>query len=362
MSERAELIAALEEGRQAGAWPMASLWVSARGEVFEAAVGGAGPDTLWDLASLTKPMVVGTLAMEAVTSGALVLDAPIAGFEPVGSDGVVREVAPLTWRALLGHRAGLPAWKDLVFALPEPRSAGSAEARYAVRALVRMAARERDVRRGVEYSDLGYLLAGMLLEERLGLDLAAQTGLGGVFLPEVVGRQVAPTGWCPWRRREVALGEVHDPNAWVLGGVAGHAGLFGTAAGVGRWARGLLRRSRGEATGCRLDAIAQDVVSAFWAREQGGSWVLAWDTKSETGSSAGTRISHDSVGHLGFTGTSVWIDRRRDLVVVLLSNRVALGTTAIAAIKTMRPKVHDAVVAALGSIFETDETEGPEAS
>lgn len=355
------LEAVLEEGRRLGAWPMASLWVARGDEVLDVHVGGASAETLWDVASLTKPMVVGTLAMEAVSDGRLALDEAIGGFEPVGSDGLVREVAPLTWRGLLGHRAGLPAWKDLVFALPEPRVAGSEAARYAVKSLVRMAARERDPGRGVEYSDLGFMLLGWFLEERLGVGLDEGLEGIGVFCPDVAGRVVAPVGWCPWRRREVAPGEVHDPNAWVLGGVAGHAGLFSTAAEVGRWARGLLRRSRGERSGSpRLDRIRPEVVEHFWdpgqrgvdGRGQLSSWVLGWDTKSETGSSAGTLILPGSVGHLGFTGASVWIDRVRDLVVVLLSNRVALGAPAIPVIKAMRPRVHDAVVACCG---ETDE-------
>lgn len=350
---REALTAVLEEGRRAAAWPMASLWVGRGDETFEAHVGGASAETLWDVASLTKPMVVGTLAMEAMSDGRLDLDEVIAGFEPVGSDGLVRDVAPLTWRSLLGHRAGLPAWKDLVFALPEPRVAGSEAARYAVRALVRMAARERDPGRGVEYSDLGFMLLGWLLEDRLGASLDEALGGMGVFCPEVKGRELAPAGRCPWRGREVALGEVHDPNAWMLGGVAGHAGLFSTAAEVGQWARGLLRRSRGEPSGlARLDRIEPEVVQHCWdpaqrgrdARGELSSWVLGWDTKSETGSSAGTLMSPGSVGHLGFTGTSVWVDRVRGLVVVLLSNRVALGGAAIPVIKTMRPRVHDAVV------------------
>lgn len=352
---REVLAAVLEEGRRAGAWPMASLWVGRGDEGVEAHVGGASAETLWDVASLTKPMVVGTLAMEAVSDGRLVLDEVMAGFEPVGADGLVRDVTPLTWRSLLGHRAGLPAWKDLVFALPEPRVAGSEAARYAVRALVRMAARERDPRRGVEYSDLGFMLLGWLLEERLGVRLNGATAGLGVFCPGERGRHVAPAGWCPWRGREVLLGEVHDPNAWVFGGVAGHAGLFATVAEVGLWGRGLLRRSRGEPSGSpRLDRIRPEVVQHFWdpgqrgfdARGERSSWVLGWDTKSATGSSAGTLMSPDSVGHLGFTGTSVWVDRVRDLVVVLMSNRVALGPTAIPVIKVMRPRVHDAVVRA----------------
>lgn len=346
---------ALEGARAAGAFPMGSLGVWRRGEpLLMEHVGGASEATCWDLASLTKPMAVGSLAMAAVSSGQLTLDEPIIGFEPVTSDGDVLPAPPLTFRALLGHRSGLPAWKDLVFALPEPRVAGSAEARYAVRALVRMAARERDPGGRVEYSDLGYMMLGWLLEERLGISLGALSGIGGVFCPEV---ETAPTGRCPWRGRQVAPGEVHDPNAWVLGGIAGHAGLFGRLTEVGGWANGLLARSRGEPTGVPLlDRVRREVVHAFWDLSQRGvgrdgapsTWVLGWDTPSEVGRSAGRFISKDAVGHLGFTGTSVWVDRARELVIVLLTNRVAAGAHAVFAMKRARPAIHEAVYERLG--------------
>jgi len=337
---------------------MGAVWVGCCDEVWgEGFCGGAGPDTHWDLASLTKPMTVGTLAMEAVSDGRIRLgEVAVQGLWPSAGVGGPPEPRPgdeaLTWEALLGHRAGLPSWKDLVEALPEPRVAGSAAARYAVMALVRMAAREREQGSAVEYSDLGYILLGDALEAKLRIALREVDWIGGVYCPGVDAGEFAATGWCPWRGREVGPGEVHDPNAWVMGGVAGHAGLFGTASMAGRWASGLLARSEGRATGdARLDRIAPEVVNDFWRLSRRGvsrsgepaTWVLGWDTPSGSASSAGRQVSPDAVGHLGFTGTSVWIDRTRRLVVAVLTNRVKLGAGAIAAWKAFRPQLHEAI-------------------
>lgn len=324
----------LESGVRQRAYPMASAWVAHDGRfVAEAAVGGASPRTRFDLASLTKPMVVVDVAMRAVTDGWLDLEAPISAELP----------SFVTPYALLGHRAGLPAWKDLVAALPPPREPGSDPARYAVDALVRQAAREADPGRGVEYSDLGFILLGRWLEQLTGRDLDALATVGSY---RGLRRRRAPsipsTGWCPWRRRELQ-GEVHDPNAWVMGAIAGHAGLFATASEVGAWALGL-ERLAAEARGPA--GIAPEVVRWFWdpAHRLGdASWVLGWDTPSAGASTAGTRVSDLAVGHLGFTGTSVWIDRRARLVTVLLTNRAALGAPAQARLRAFRPRFHDRV-------------------
>ncbi len=322
------------------AFPMASAWVAFEGRlVGEACVGGAERGTIWDLASLTKPMATAQVAMEAVSRGDVALSDRISEDLP----------AWVTVENLLGHRAGLPAWKDLVQALPPPRLAGSSEARYAVDALVRIAAREGDPGRGAEYSDLGFILLGRYLEACLGAGLDS---LVGGYRP---GRGTfAGTGRCPWRQREL-LGEVHDPNAWVMGGVAGHAGQFATAAEVGEWALGLERRARGETTGhVRADAIDPGVLRDFWdPGRKAKSWVLGWDTPSGEASSAGRNASPGTVGHLGFTGTSVWIDRDIRLVVVLLTNRVALGPEAQPHLKAFRTRFQDAVreLASSVSIF-----------
>jgi CubicO group peptidase (beta-lactamase class C family) len=153
--------------------------------------------------------------------------------------------------------------------------------------------------------------------------------------------RAVPTGHCPRRQRQ-AHGEVDDLNAWVLGGVAGHAGLFATAAEVGGWALELANSAAD-----RGGPIAGEVVREFWdPLNRAGAestWVLGWDTPTSPNSTAGTRASSAAVGHLGFTGTSVWIDRAHDLIVVLLTDRVALGPTSKAKMRGFRPRFHDGI-------------------
>jgi len=343
MSQRtflAGLERALSRGVRARAFPMASLWVAAEGEVLgQVSVGGASAATRFDTASLTKPITVVTAAMRAVSERLVSLGEGVASDLP----------SHVTVEGLLGHRAGLPAWKDLVLALPPPRRPGHAESRYAVMALVRQAARDADPDRGVEYSDLGFILLGDFLARRLGAPLESLTPIGAYRGTRAPPRsqidRFAPTGYCAWRQGHVQ-GVVHDPNAWVMGGVAGHAGIFATADEVGRWALALERLDHEGRASRLVRGIDRGVLQDFWdpGRRQGAAtWVLGWDTPSPGASSGGRAISPRSVGHLGFTGTSVWIDRERRLVTVLLSNRVALGAAAQARLKAFRPELHDAV-------------------
>ena len=156
---------------------------------------------------------------------------------------------------------------------------------------------------------------------------------------------IAPTEVEPWRGR-LLVGEVHDNNAWALGGVAGHAGLFGTAPAVGAFARALLRSLfPGSATGPRLSS--PDTARHFTDRAgtPGSSRALGWDTMLPT-SSCGTRMSPRSIGHVGFAGTSLWIDLERGVYIVLLTNRVH-PTSRNDDIRLVRPAFHDAVIAGL---------------
>jgi CubicO group peptidase (beta-lactamase class C family) len=151
--------------------------------------------------------------------------------------------------------------------------------------------------------------------------------------------RTAPTEVDEWRGR-LLVGEVHDENTWALRGAAGHAGLFGTAAAVGAFARAVLRTIAGEPI-----VASPETVRTFITRTNvpGSSRALGWDTMLPT-SSCGTQLSHTSIGHTGFTGTSLWIDWERDLYVVFLTNRVH-PTRTNEAIRTVRPQLHDAVVA-----------------
>ena len=148
--------------------------------------------------------------------------------------------------------------------------------------------------------------------------------------------QIAPTEDDPWRGR-LLHGEVHDGNAAALGGVAGHAGLFGTAQAVGQVTKAWLDSYSGKPS-----LFQRDVVRQFVKAQPGTSWGLGWDTPSQP-SSSGQWFSPESFGHLGFTGTSIWIDPIKELEVIFLSNRVH-PTRENQAIKTFRPKLHDVII------------------
>lgn len=302
------------------------------------------PDTIYDLASLTKPVVAALYAW-AASRGALGVDERMADLLP--------GPLPAHWQALtiadlLCHTGGLAAHRDF--------SALSAEAiRHAVFVEPPVAApRDHAI-----YSDLGYMALGWALESRLGasLDVLLERARGPLELGSLNFRtgertRVAPTERCA--RRGLVRGLVHDQNAWALGGVCGHAGLFGTASEVAHFADALRRCAETTST---LGAT----VRSFWdeARptREPTTWRLGWDTPTVGHSSAGSHMSARAVGHLGFTGTSVWVDRDRAFTVVLLTNRVHPVVEQEPAIKRLRPRFHDAVVAAVDGAMDLRPTE-----
>lgn len=314
--------------------------------------------TIYDLASLTKPLATVTAMALLVQCGQCRLDSRI--------DSVLQElegsaVGSATLRQLLTHSSGLPGWRGFYEQLsPNAVLPSSLEARVeAGRRVVHMIAKETLVygmgERSV-YSDLGFMLLGLAIERLSGIPLDrfvrehiiqplnAQTLC---FLPtdsegesnkNSMIRSVAPTEQDSWRGR-LLCGEVHDENAAALGGVAGHAGLFGTAEAVlavtGAWLAAYHNKP---------SILNSDVVLEFSKRQlqiPGSSWAIGWDTPSPP-SSSGRYFSSQSFGHLGYTGTSIWIDPVRELEVVLLSNRVH-PTRKNDGIRACRPMIHDLI-------------------
>jgi CubicO group peptidase (beta-lactamase class C family) len=314
--------------------------------------GGAAvaEDTKYDLASLTKPFVA-VAALRLAEQGVVELDAR--------ADSVLADVrggqgGVATLEQLLSHRSGLAPWGGLY--LDVPHEPGTSAAR---RWILSEASRrvEKPPNTETAYSDLGYIIAGDVLARAAGaplekvverevtvpLGIDAEVFFAGVLPAErkaELMRRAAPTERCDWRGR-IVVGEVHDENSFALGGVSGHAGLFGTSHGVAVFGNAMLDVLDGTSTLLNAKSLEQ----ALEKRDEVGRYRMGWDTKSGTPSSAGRHLGPRTFGHLGFTGTSIWIDPDARVVVVLLTNRVH-PSRANEKIKGFRPAFHDGVVAA----------------
>jgi CubicO group peptidase (beta-lactamase class C family) len=309
------------------------LWEYATGRLtYEPEAPFAAPDTLYDLASLTKVIAATTVAMRLVHRGALSLDRRVRDWMPEWATG---PFATVRVRDLLDHSSGLSAWLPLF-----QSNKGRDEYRRALAVL----APEYPAHSKSVYSDLGFLVLGHVLESTAEstLDVLFDEFRSAASLPDTLTygaadtQNVAPTEFDPWRGR-LCAGEVHDENAFALGGVAAHAGLFGTARGVAAFARVVLRAFREQTP---LGAPALMSVFASRSGVPGSSRALGWDTMLST-SSCGTRMAPDAIGHTGFTGTSLWIEPGRDRYYVLLTNRVH-PTRQNEQIRGVRRAWHDA--------------------
>jgi len=289
-------------------------------------------DTVYDLASLTKVLATTPRAMQALEAGALSLDARVADHVSAWR-GADRE--HVTIADLLEHTSGLTAY------LPFFRDhRGRADFERAIGTLpLEYAPRTQSI-----YSDLGFILLGFILDD-VGFSLGSSSLQAGDPLtfnpPRSWKDRTAPTELDLWRGR-LLQGEVHDENTWALGGIAGHAGMFGTAAAVGSFAREVLNGLRGRTTFARAETFARFATKST---VPGSSRAVGWDTMLPT-SSCGTRLSTRALGHTGFTGTSLWIDPELDLYVVLLTNRVHPSRDNNA-IQPVRRAVHDAIATKL---------------
>jgi CubicO group peptidase (beta-lactamase class C family) len=332
LARRAFPAAVIDVGRTA-----APLWQEAFGALtYDPASAPTSLETIFDLASLTKVIATTSLVMRQVGAGALRLDTTVADVLPGWRhEGCCR----IHLRHLLDHSAGFPARVTLY---ESASGRGSLEA--AIRALPRMAAPGA----ASVYSDVGFMLLGFLLETWTGRPLDDQfraiatllDGEIGYRPPAAACDRIAPTEFDPWRGR-LLRGEVHDEHAAALGGIAGHAGLFGTGPAAGAFARLVLRTFR-EPTPLGSPALMRRFAAPS---ETPGSRALGWDTM-QPASSCGTKLSPAAIGHTGFTGTSLWVDPDQDLYVALLTNRVH-PTRRNEALIALRPQVHDAIVADL---------------
>ena len=299
--------------------------------------------TLFDIASLTKIIATTPLAMMAVQEGRLKLDASVQSYLPLFD-----RAEKITIRHLLAHNSGLPAWLPL---FQETLGKSCSTEEISEQFIASINATKLIQAPGIKkiYSDLGFMLLGFIFEKiyaekisSLFIKLIAQPcGLQETCYnplqknPNSSELNIAATESCPWRGKTLQ-GEVHDDNAFVLGGAAGHAGLFSTAQDLHRFTIFLLQTYSG-----KNEKLNASTFRAFVENPDG--FRLGWDSVSRPQSQAGKYFSAQTIGHLAFTGCSYWLDLQDLKSIILLTNRVHPSRDN-AAIKSFRPKIHDLLV------------------
>ncbi len=341
----------VQRGITAGGYPGASVVVGRKGAaVWQKGFGKlswspvsspvTADRTIYDVASLSKVVGTTTAVMILFDEKKVELDAPVFRYLPAVSGGAKDRV---TVRDLLTHRSGLPAGRDLWRAARSPQEA---------RDMVLATPLSYSPNQGYVYSDLGADVLGMIVEsvagERLDTFLARRVfgplGMNDTFYrpPDSVRYRTAPTEVTPPRGYPLK-GEVHDENAYALGGVAGHAGLFSTAADLSIFAQMMLNGGKYDG----VEIFSDSTVSLF-IRRAAGHRALGWDT-ADGDYGSGRYLTERAYGHTGYTGTSIWIDPDREMFVVLLTNRVHASKAQRPAkiIADIRSDLSDAAVLAV---------------
>jgi len=306
-------------------------------------------DTVFDLASLTKPLATTLAVMQLIQESMLSIDQPAVSVLPRFLDPLMSQV---TIRHLLSHSSGLADYRPYYLNLRQfPLNARKKELekRIASERLIGVPGNQ------VLYSDLGFMIlrwiietvAGKRLDHFLSESFYHPLGLERLFFIDLNQQachdNIAATELCAWRNT-LLKGKVHDDNAFVTGGIDGHAGLFGSAADVAKLISVLLSDCRGQSGWSFFDS---KLIRGFWSRQTPSGRALGFDMPSAEGASCGRFFSRNSVGHLGYTGTSFWIDPDQAIFVVLLTNRVHPSRYNVR-IRRFRPDIHDAIMVNMG--------------
>ncbi|CAK8715284.1 MAG: CubicO group peptidase, beta-lactamase class C family [Candidatus Electronema aureum] len=319
------------------------IWLAAVGNKDSRDLSAITADTLFDLASLSKALSTTLIYYSLFAENKIQPDATLADLL---QEAVPSDKKQITLRSLLSHSSGFAAYQ------PWFRDFAPVQSQENKARLLRLIFDEPLVYPSASrcvYSDLGFILLGHLAEELTGKNLVANfreriTAPLGLekelfYLPDAKEQaRCAATESCSWRGR-IIKGEVHDEHCWLLHGVAGHAGLFGTAAGVLRFCGAILDGWQGRDIGCSWSEYLSQGLQRQLPEQ---TWCLGFDTPSAGASSSGRYFSATSIGHLGFTGTSFWIDPEKELIVVLLTNRVH-PSRENTKIRQFRPYFHDAL-------------------
>jgi len=365
---------AFEEAVSQGVFPGAVVLVSKDEEiVYENAFGyrslipektALQLNTIFDLASLTKPLATTVAIMLLIGGKKIRLDDQVTRFIP--TFGVFGKHLS-TVRQLLNHSSGLPAWKPYYEGMVKMEKSGRINfiaSRAAKGYVLEEIHREKPLTPpGTQalYSDLGFMVLGEIVEALTGFNLDRfcqdrifkPLGLRSTAFVDLtklrtrrlqpVKQTIAPTENCPWRKR-ILCGEVHDDNAYAMGGVAGHAGLFSSARDIHTLMVRLNHCFHG-----KDNFLPQSLVQEFLTKDQtikDSTHALGWDTPSLEKSASGSYFSPRSVGHLGFTGTSIWWDLEKSCHIILLTNRVH-PSRQNEKIRDFRPYIHDLIMKAL---------------
>jgi serine-type D-Ala-D-Ala carboxypeptidase len=369
-----QLTTLLEKHIETGEFPSAVYLVGERGEIIYTAALGYSvvepyrlankPDTIYDLASLTKPLITTLLCAKRIELGELTLDSSVSHYL-AEFDRTDKQM--ITVRELLTHTSGLPAWRPLyLLTEDEPERAAGAIANLTL---------EYKTGTRVVYSDLGFIALGILLERMTGQrladlakheifeplklehtffnpEIALQTGIaacetGNAYEVEM-SRQMGDEPY-PNSRQRLIWGEVHDGNAYFLGGAAGHAGLFSNARETFTIAQQFV------AAGSKL--LKAETCSLFRENMTAGleeARSIGWQLAATRDSTGGTGLPPDSFGHNGFTGTSLWIDAEHERIFILLTNRTHARALPFANINAVRREFHNLAVKTLASTDYTD--------
>lgn len=360
----------MEDAIEEGVFPGGVLLVYSKGDVvfFEAfGYSMIYPEkrimktgTYFDVASLTKVVVTVSIVMGLVEKGLIQIDQKLRDFYP----DIDTKKAEITIGDLLSHSSGLPSWHPIYLEIEEEGRrtgvgimGGKKAWDFAIKRINEMALLYEPGSRHI-YSDLGFILLGDIIMKVTGKGLSevfreivgGPLGMNDSFFREkgaavekggFTDGDFAATELCTWRKK-VVVGEVHDENAFAFGGVAPHAGLFTTAYDLLKFSLHIMECYKG------VDGLWKaSTVRRFLKRREGSTWTLGWDTPSRDYSLTGRYLSEESFGHFGFTGCSLWIDTKKDTIIILLTNRVH-PTRSNERIKYFRPQIHDLIMYVTG--------------
>jgi CubicO group peptidase (beta-lactamase class C family) len=341
-----------------GIFPSAQLLVAKAGHIIiDEPFGNATGETIFDVASLTKPISTTTLLMQLVAEDKIRLDDTLQQLIPQCQ---CEAKTNITVRHLLSHSSGLPAWQPFYQTIPTDDIGEPSGKMQIIDACCREPLIYTPGQQSI-YSDLGFILLGEIIESVTKMSIskvfnekvATPLSLNNTFFVPLTpslspqgrglgeGASFAPTEDCPWRNK-VMRGEVHDQNCYAMGGVAGHAGLFSTTADIHKFLKVFVESFKTSGSFLHHDTVQRFLPFHYKLTDCNSTWLLGWDTPAHGNSQAGEYFSHKSIGHLGYTGCSMWIDLEKEIWIILLTNRIH-PTSTNEKIKSFRPMIYNEI-------------------